>query len=390
MEEGFRFRSVTYRPYPNSSQEAALKRSLDLCHELYNRLLGWSLDHYRTTGEKLPRFDLNRVMTRISASEPGMRSDVYSTCRQNVTGRVHRALAGCRPGRTGVLIHVPRFKSSNRYHSFCYESPNGFGFKGDRLHLSKIGDVRYRNSHRPKGAEARTCTVKRDARGHWHAVIVFRVPDIKRNEEDLEHPRTPAAYDLGLRDLITDTDGNKVAVPDFYGSEKENIAKLQRRMGSSEKGSPMYERARRRLAILHGDIHRRRRGFLHRTAAGMVDGHTVVVMEDLEVRKMKERPDRGPATRDKYTEASWRSLIDMVGSKAEEAGIPLVLVDPGYTSRTCCRCGAVKDPLPLSERTFRCGCCGSSMDRDRNAAINILNRGLVMQTFRESENGQPC
>lgn len=121
-EEGFRFRSVTYRLYPNSTQEAALKRSLDLCHELYNRLLGWSLDHYRRTGEKLPRFDLNRVMTRISASEPGMRSDVYSTCRQNVTGRVHRAMAGCRPGRTGVLIHVPRFKSSNRYHSFCYES----------------------------------------------------------------------------------------------------------------------------------------------------------------------------------------------------------------------------------------------------------------------------
>ena len=255
MEEGFRFRSVTYRLYPNSTQEAALKRSLDLCHELYNRLLGWSLDHYRTTGEKLPRFDLNRVMTRISASEPGMRSDVYSTCRQNVTGRVHRALAGCRPGRTGVLIHVPRFKSSNRYHSFCYESPNGFGFKGDRLHLSKIGNIRYRNSHRPKGAEARTCTVKRDARGHWHAVIVFRVPDIKRNEEDLEHPRTPAAYDLGLRDLITDTDGNKVAVPDFYGSETTYLpwARLARaEVGEADFSGPGPRH--RRALVLWDDL----------------------------------------------------------------------------------------------------------------------------------------
>ena len=105
---------------------------------------------------------------------------------------------------------------------------------------------------------------------------------------------------------------------------------------------------------------------------------------------MKEKADNSAAVRDRYTEASWATLVGMVGCKAAEAGIPLILVDPAFTSRTCSGCGNVKRDLPLSERTYRCGCCGLVMDRDRNAAINILTKGLGVETFRPAENGQPC
>ena len=67
-------------------------------------------------------------------------------------------------------MHKPRFKSENRYDSFCYEQPEGFGFEWKKLHLSKIGDITYRNEHHPAGV-MRTCTVKRDARGDWNAAI---------------------------------------------------------------------------------------------------------------------------------------------------------------------------------------------------------------------------
>ena len=76
--------------------------------------------------------------------------------------------------------------------------------------------------------------------------------------------------------------------------------------------------------------------------------------------------------------------------KAEEAGTEIMFVDPRNTSRTCSRCGNVKDELPLTERTYRCGCCGMVMDRDRNAALNILSKGSGMRTLRQAINGQPC
>ena len=388
MEEEKRYRSVTYRLYPNATQTKALEASLEHCRLLYNELLSRSRELLATEGRKLDRFGMMKLGTLVFKSVPG-RSDAYSTCRQNVAVRVHRAMSGCRIGVTGRLIHVPRFRSANRYDSFCYESDQGFEFKGDRLHLSEIGDVRYRNPYHPKGKMV-MCTVKRDARGKWHAVIVYSVEPIMRNEENLEDPSFPEGYDLGLGNLVTDTSGKTVEVQDFYAEEKETIAKLQRRIAEHERGSPAWERCRRRLAVIHMDIHRRRRGFLHRLAHDMVEGHTKVVLEDLEVKRMKEKADNSAAVRDRYTEASWATLVGMVGCKAAEAGIPLILVDPAFTSRTCSGCGNVKLDLPLSERTYRCGCCGLVMDRDRNAAINILTKGLGVETFRPAENGQPC
>ena len=75
--------------------------------------------------------------------------------------------------------------------------------------------------------------------------------------------------------------------------------------------------------------------------------------------------------------------------KAAEAGTTLILVDPRNTSRTCSMCGNVRSELPLSMRTYHCECCGMVMDRDQNAAINILHRGLNTQTLRSAVNGQP-
>ena len=234
----------------------------------------------------------------------------------------------------------------------------------------------------------RTCTVKRDARGDWYAVIVYEVEIIGSGEYDLEN-NDRIGYDLGLVDLITDSHGNKVKVPDFYKEREKEIAKVQRKMLRFEKGSPGWEKWRRRLAIIHQDIQRKRKGFLFRLADEIVHSAPVIVFEDLEPKKMKERPDQGRATRNRYTEASWGMLMRRLRFKAEEAGTTLILVDPRNTSRTCSMCGNVRSELPLSIRTYHCECCGMMMDRDWNAAINILNRGLDTQTLRSAVNGQP-
>ena len=110
------------------------------------------MKHYSAEGAKRSKFELSRRMTEISNAHLGIKNGAYSTCRQNVTDRVHRAMKGCCPGKTGRLIHVPRFRTRNRYDSFCYGSPQGFEFRGDRLHLPKIGDIRFRHDYHPPKA----------------------------------------------------------------------------------------------------------------------------------------------------------------------------------------------------------------------------------------------
>ena len=382
------YKSVKYKLYPNSSQEKIMVETVGYCGSLYNTVLNDEIEYFLKTGKKRSVFDLKKRVTRFCNDDPEMKKTVYSTCRRNVATRVHRAMKGCYIDlNTGELIHKPRFKSENRYDSFCYEEPKGFGFEGKKLHLSRIGDLRYRNDFHPAG-EMRTCTVKRDARGDWYAVIVYEVEIIGSGEYDLEN-NACIGYDLGLVDLVTDSHGNKVKVPDFYKQKEEEIAKVQRKMQGYEEGSPGWEKWRRRLAIIHLDAQRKRNGFQNKLADDIVHSAPVIVFEDLEPKKMKERPDQGRARRNKYTEASWGMLMRKLRFKAAEAGTTLILVDPYNTSRTCSMCGNVKSELPLSVRTYQCECCGMVMDRDRNAAINILHRGLNTQTLRSAVNGQP-
>ena len=380
--------TVDYRLYPNSTDEKKMDLIRSYCGYLYNLLLEDEIKYFTEIGKKRSVFDLKKRMTILSKDHPETRDVVYSTCRQNVATRVHHAMKGCYRDRdTGELCRKPRFKMGNRYHSFCYESPQGFKFVGRKLHLSNIGDITYRNEHHPAGV-MRTCTVKRDARGKWHALITYDMEIIGSGEYDLDN-NDRIGYDLGLVDLITDSHGNKVKVPDFYKEREKEIAKVQRKMQGYEEGSPGWEKWRRKLAIIHLDAQRKRNGFLNRLVDDIVHSAPVIVFEDLEPKKMKERPDQGRARRNKYTEASWGMLMRRLRFKAAEAGTTLILVDPRNTSRTCSMCGNVKSELPLSMRTYHCECCGMVMDRDQNAAINILYRGLNTQTLRSAVNGQP-
>ena len=385
-DTGYVYKTVEYALYPNSTQTRALEATLSACGSAYNHILA---ECKADALEGVPQRSyekLTSLLPEMKAADPKYKVP-YSQCLQQVCKRVERAMSGCGWKEDGDPEHLPRFKSRHRYHSFTYPSAQGFQIQGNRILLKKIGKVPYRHDYRPKGGEARTCTVSRDARGKWYAAIVFRVGKRIRSEEDLDHPTVPEGYDLGLGDVVTDTQGRKYQNPDLYSERRDEISKLQRRMQSDEKGSPGWERARRRLAVIHEDIHRRRKGGLNQLAHDMVHGHDVIVVERLSPKRMKEKADNPAVVRDRYTDASWGMLLNMVMRKAEGAGVLVVEVDPRNTSRTCSRCGHVKAALPLSQRVYRCDQCGLVMDRDRNAAINILGSG--MRSLREAVNGQP-
>lgn len=381
---GYRIRRVEYRLYPNITQEKLLENTLEMCRNLYNDMLHDCKYEAIEGSYHRSKYDMDvDVMKRVNENLE-LKDSVYCTCLRDVGRRVYEAMDRCFLRKDGSPEHLPRYKSCTRYRSFIYRTSQGYKFKGRKLHLSKIGDVKYRNRHHPRGGKAVSCTVFRDADNNWFACIVYRVPKVFKGTMDLYQGLQPEGYDLGLGNLVTDSIGNQVRNPDFYAERREEISKIQSKKEKYERGSPQWMKLSREIAAVHEQIKRKRRGFMHRLAFEMVREHCIIVFEKLAPKKMREK-DNPASMNDRYTDASWGMLTRMVEYKAESAGIRVTFVNPKDTSRTCSTCGCKKD-MPLSQRTYRCDNCGLVLDRDVNAARNILRRGLGVETIRK-ENG---
>jgi putative transposase len=175
---------------------------------------------------------------------------------------------------------------------------------------------------------------------------------------------------------LTDTQG-KIFNPKHEKKDRARLVKAQRRLARKVDGSRNQAKARRKAARVHAQIVDRRRDFLHQLTTRLVRDNQTIVMEDLAVRNLLKNHTLARAISD----ASWTELRSMLEYKAQWYGRNLVVVDRWHpSSRICSACGALKESLPLAERTFRCdnGACGLVLDRDVNAARNILAAGLAV------------
>ena len=324
--------------------------------------------------------EMNKGITVMRGQDEELRSVAVFTLR-DAPLRVHAAMTSfAKLSARSEELRLPRFKSESRYRSLAFD-PKSVRFDGRRIVLGRWMGLRCGNIdrsyrlHRPAGGRIVKARVIRKGSGRWYVHVTFEVDKRYRSEIDLSEPAQPEAYDLGLCDIITDSKGEKIEAPDLYARHENEIARLQRQIESMEDG-PKRRRKQRRLSALHERIRRRRDGYLDGVANRMVSGHSAVILEDLRLRRMMERDDNPAPRRKLFTEAALGILVRKVEAKAERACIPLVKVDPAYTTRRCSCCGHVGVKMPLTQRVFSCPQCGLEMDRDHNAALNILGSGM--------------
>jgi putative transposase len=185
-------------------------------------------------------------------------------------------------------------------------------------------------------------------------------------------PDTSAVgVDVGLCSFATLSNGEKIANPRFFRQQEKELAKAQRKLSKAEKGAP--ERARRRMVFsrVHERIANRRSNFAQQESRKLIDRFGVLAFEDLNARNMLKNHCLAKSIAD----AAWNQFVLITMSKAEEAGRRVVLVDPRNTSKRCSRCGQLVEK-DLSVRVHECPVCGLILDRDENAAINIVALGL--------------
>ncbi len=339
--------------------------TLELCRWVYNETLATRKNAYEQEGRSVSYYETKKLLPQWKEEKPELKN-VYSQVLQEAVKRVDLAFqAFFRRVQNGEKPGYPRFRGRGRYDSFTY-TQFGFSLKPGILHLSKIGDVKIK-LHRPIEGEIRRVSIRRMPTGKWFASFLVDV------EPDEPLPKTGLSIgvDVGLKSFITLSNGEHVDNPRFFVHEERALAKAQRRLSKTEKGTPERAKALKVVRRIHERIANKRDDFVRKLSLELVRSYDLIAFEDLNVQEMM----RNHCLSKHIADAAWNKLITTTTYKAEWAGKRVVLVNPNGTSQICSGCGQVvqKD---LSERVHSCPSCGLTLDRDHNAALNILRLGL--------------
>jgi len=360
-------KTFKYRIFPTHVQTAKLNKTLEGCRWLYNHFLEQRKTAWETEKKSVSRYDQVNSLPVLKKEQPFLQ-DVFSQCLQEIAVRLDLAFrAFFRRVKAGEKPGYPRFRGKFRYDSFTYPQ-SGFKLLKNVVQLSKIGGIKI-NLHRPIEGQIKTCTVRRSLTGKWYVTFSCILDCMP-----VEQPVEPAiGIDMGLKHFATFSDGQRIENPRFFKHEQKNLAKAQRKLSKQEKASKLRAKACKVVARVHERISWKRENFAHQEARKIVNRFNTIAVEDLSINDMKK--DNFRCINRSIGDVAWRQFLDFIKQKAEWAGARCVEINPAYTSQICSACGN-RHKLKLSQRIYHCPVCDLSMDRDQNAAINILGLGL--------------
>ncbi len=231
--------------------------------------------------------------------------------------------------------------------------------------------------HRTITGNIRTLSIKRDTVGDWFVTITAEIPREESQspagaKQQIEILR-PVGTDLGLTSIITTSEGLQVEPPQYLRKSEKRLERAQRELSRKKEGSGKRSKTRKRVAKIHRKINRQRDDFSHKISRNLVSNHDLIAFEGLNINGMVRNHHLAKSISD----AGWNKIIQYTMYKAESAGICVVMVEPRHTSQKCSRCGNIKHDLKLSDHIYHCNICDLTIDRDLNAAINVLNDALI-------------
>lgn len=357
-------RAYKFRIYPTGKQMAELNKHLWLSKNLWNELLAHNKRMYQDYGY----FAAKNTMQRMAKGY-----GLFSQTQEVLTHRLHNAVVRyLKLKKQGKKCGFPRFKPIDRMRSLNYPQ---FGFKlGVKLKVNPFGEITVKK-HREIEGRIKTLTLKKEPTGKWFATFCV--------EQEKKTPKTnnggQIGIDLGLTTFATFSDGQKIANPRHIKLYEDKLAFLQKRLSRKAKRSKNKTKSRLKVAKLHEKVADCRKDSLHKLSRNLVDTYSMVAFEKLQSQDMAEH-NYGKQIND----AGWGMFANMVSYKAEDAGCEVVFVNPMNTTKMCSNCGALTTKT-LWDRIHKCS-CGLEMDRDFNAAKNILAlaRSKIGQELPES------
>lgn len=376
-----------YRIYPNEVQEQQMTNAFGCVRFVYNLGLETKIAAWMSAKKYINIFDLSNQMKELKDTEAPWLGECPSQALQMSMRNLDNAYTNFFKRGTGF----PKFKSKHSRQSF--QLPQGTKLSDDntQIFLPKFKWVDI-DLHRkvPKG-EVKTVTVSRTTTNKYFVSILVDTKQELPNKVKITE-RSSVGIDLGVKDFVITSDGEKFENKDFLKSTQRQLRVEQRSLARKVKGSNKHNKQKLVVSLLHEKVRNQRLDYLHKISKHLIDKYDTICIEDLSVANMtkscKPKQDEhgnylrnGQSAKSGLNKAildqGWGEFRSMLEYKAEWHGKNIRVIgrfDP--SSKTCSCCGKINKELKLSDRKWTCGGCGTTHDRDVNAALNIKKFGL--------------
>ncbi|WP_223258177.1 RNA-guided endonuclease InsQ/TnpB family protein [Thermogemmatispora tikiterensis] len=371
----------------NNEQRTACLKHAGCARFAYNWGLARSQEVYRATGKRPNALQLHRALNALKKTDFPWMYEVSKCAPQEALRDLDRAFAHFfrrlelrKQGKLTGKLGFPRFRKKSRGIGSFRLTGHIHVFE-DRIQLPRLGRLRLKEcGYLPAGAKVLSATVSEEA-GRWYVSVLV--------EEDQEAvpctARTAVGVDLGVNRLATLSDGTTFQNPRPLKQAQKRLRRLEREKARRLIGSKNRKKTVRKLAKQHVRVARIRRDATHKLTTHLCKNHALVAIEDLHVTGMLKNHRLAQALADSNFGEIRRQLED----KAKRYGTWLVVIDRFFpSSKRCAACGYIKPALGLHERTFVCEACGVVLDRDQNAALNVLQEAL--RTTGSSSGSHAC
>ncbi|MFH1222472.1 MAG: transposase [Candidatus Micrarchaeota archaeon] len=345
-------RAYKFRLYPNKEQRQEMQTHLWLSKNLWNDMLELTKDLYNQYGY----FATTKALREIAKN-----SGLFSQTAQDVEARLNKSIRGMIARRKKKInTGFPRFKNIDRVKSLTYPQ-SGFSLGNKKLKVTPFGEINIKK-HREIQGEIKTLMLKREPSGKWFAIFTAEaaVQPIPMKEGE------SIGIDLGLMAFATLSNGEKIKKPKHMRIYEDKLADAQRELSTKRKGSKNRRKAKIIIGRIYQKVANTRKDWLHKTANTLLSQYSLIALEKLDVQGIAKEHGRGTG------DAAWSIFTNILSYKAESAGCEVVFVNPKNTTKQCSGCSEMVRK-ELHERQHNCPSCGLNMDRDLNAAINILN-----------------
>jgi putative transposase len=365
-------RAYRYRFYPTDEQKKQLAHSFGCSRFIYNRFLKVRADAYYEKQERINYHKTSEILTELKKNENfSWLKDVSSVVLQQTLRDLDKAFTNFFSRRA----KYPKFKKKNSCQSVRYVK-SGFSFSNGILTIAKNKDpLNVRWSRNFSGAPS-SVTISKDCAGRYFVSFAVEEPvfSLPKTEKII-------GIDVGIKDVCVTSNGTRSGSPQYTRKYERILTKRQRELSKKVKGSKNRAKAKLAVAKVHAKISDSRNDFNNKLTTKLISENQAIAVESLNVKGMQKNRNLAKSIAD----SSWGDFFRKLKYKAEWYGRELLEIDRWFpSSKRCNCCGYIKNGLKLSDRVWECPSCKKMLDRDVNAAKNILTVGLAGIAFGES------
>lgn len=360
-------KAYKFRLYPTKEQEIMFVKTFGCVRFIYNKMLADKIEFYKETKQKL-----NNTPAQYKKKYEWLK-EVDSLALANAQMNLQTAYNNF---FRNPKVGFPKYKSKKRNKN-SYTTNNDKGGKlrieNGRIRLPKVGLVKIRQ-HRiiPDNQKIKSATITKTPSGKYYVSILVeyeqQIPDIQLDKNKA------LGLDYASHSFYVDSQGREADYPKFYRNAQIILAKEQRKLSHMKYGSNNYQKQRLRVARLQERIANQRKDWIHKLSTQLANDYDYICVEDINMQNMAQSLNLGKSTNDN----GFGMFRTILAYKLADRGKELIKIDKWFPSSKMCRfCGTINKNLTLADRIWTCE-CGKTLNRDENAAINIMNVGLSM------------